>query len=295
MNGSEVPEFSVVIPTYNNASTLSQAIASVRGQVGPCGDILVVDDGSSDATPRVLEDLAGPDLRVIRQQNGGPAAARNTGVAAARGEWIAFHDADDLWLPTKLAVQFAALRTRPDARFCFTGMIIRLADGTELTRECDLPRRSLFIDLLKGNRLATPTALIHRDCFTEVGLFDPVLRTGEDWDMWLRLAAFFEGVLIPQPLVLVRRSVDPNKYSVELLEKCKDRVLDRLFSNPRIAELYPELPGFRRRVDAWHHSVLAKSYFRHRFFSRYGHRALTAIRSHPSGVRCLLPKAAAPW
>lgn len=290
-----VPELSVVIPVYNNADTVSEAIASVRSQADPCRDIIVVDDGSSDATPLVLDHLIGPDLRVIRQQNAGPAAARNTGIAMARGEWIAFHDADDIWLPTKLKAQFAALRASPDARFCFTGLRMRLPDGTEFTRECSMPRQSLFINLLNGNRLATPTALIRRDCFAEVGLFDPVLRTGEDWDMWLRLAAFFEGVLIRQPLVLVQRSADPSKYSVELLERCQNRVLHRLFSNPRIVELYPELPGLRGRVYAWHHSVLAKSYFRHKRFYRSGRRAFAAIRSHPSAVRCLLPRAAAPW
>jgi glycosyltransferase involved in cell wall biosynthesis len=295
MKRPDFPKLSVVIPVYNNADTVSEAIASVRSQAGPCRDIIVVDDGSSDATPQVLDDLIGPDLTVIRQQNAGPAAARNMGIALARGEWIAFHDADDLWLPAKLEAQFAALRRSPDARFCFTGMIMRLPDGTEFTRECSMPRRSLFIDLLKGNRLGTPTALIRRDCFTEVGLFDSVLRTGEDWDMWLRLAAFFEGVLICKPLVLMQRSADPNKYSVELLERCQNRMLHRLFSNPRIVELYPELPGLRRRVYAWHHSVLAKSYFRQKRLYRSGCRAFAAIRSHPSAVRCLLPSAGAPW
>ncbi len=212
MNRSEAPVLSVVIPAYNDANTLPEAIASVRSQAGPCREIIVVDDESSDATSQVLDDLAGPDLSVIRQQNGGAGAARNAGIVAARGKWIALLDADDLWLPTKLEVQFAALRRRPDARFCFVGQTIRLPDGTEQANEWALPRHSLFIDLLSGNRLNTSTAVVRRDCFTESGFFDTTLRTGEDWDMWLRLAALFHSVLVPQPLVVYRKSADCKKY-----------------------------------------------------------------------------------
>ena len=289
------PVMSVVIPAYNNASTLAEAIASVRSQSRPCYEIIVVDDGSTDTTCKVADDLAGAELRLIRQHHGGPGAARNTGINAARGEWIALLDADDLWLPGKLEVQLAALRRSPEARFSFAGQVVRRPDGSERAHECPLPRKSLFIDLLKGNRLPTSTALIRRDCFADAGLFDTSLRTGEDWDMWLRLAALFSGVLVSQPLEIYRASADCNKYSVELLERCKNRVLERLFTDSRIAALHPELAGLRRRVYAWHHAVLAKSYFRYGRFYRSSRRALTAIGSHPLGVRCLFPKAAAPW
>ena len=270
MNPSAAPVLSVVIPAYNNASTLAEAIASVRSQIAPRREIIVVDDGSSDATSQVVDGIADRDLRLIRQDNGGPGAARNTGIAAAHGEWIALLDADDVWLPNKLELQFAALSGRPEARFCFGGHVVRFADGTEIVRECGLPRRPLFIDLLKGNRLPTSTAVVRRDCFADAGFFDTALRTGEDWDMWLRLAALFSGVLVPQPLEIYRKSADCKKYSVELLERCKNQVLDRIFSDSRIAALHPELAALRRRVYAWHHSVLAKSYFRNGRFCRSG-------------------------
>ena len=119
MNRSNVPVLSVVIPAYNNASTLAEAIASVRSQDVPCPEIIVVDDGSSDATNQVIDDLAGHDLRLIRQPNGGPGAARNTGITAARGEWIAFLDGDDLWLPSKLELQLAAIWKDPNVALLF--------------------------------------------------------------------------------------------------------------------------------------------------------------------------------
>ncbi len=286
---------SVVIPAYNNASTLPEAIASVRSQVGPRREIIVVDDGSADATSEVLDGLAGPDLRVIRQENGGPGAARNTGIAAATGEWVALLDADDIWLSMKLRTQFAALERQPNARFSFAGQVVRLPDGTEQAHECRPARKSLFVDLLKGNRLATSTALVRRDCFAKVGVFDSGLRTGEDWDMWLRLAAVFDGALVPQPLEIYRRPADSGKYALELLERCVNRVLERVFSDSRIAGLHPELARMRGPVYAWQQSVLAKSYFRHGRFYRSACRALAAVAAHPTGVRCLLPKATAPW
>ncbi len=255
----------------------------------------MVDDGSSDATSEVLKKLAGP--RPVchsprkRRSRRSPEHRDRRGT----GQVDPLLDADDLWLPTKLEVQLAALGKCPLARFCFGGEIVRRPDGTEHTRECPLPPHSLFIHLLSGNWLTTSTAVIRRDCFGESGFFDTALRTGEDWDMWLRLAALFPSVLVPQPLVVYRRSIDCNKYPVALLERCTRRVLDRLFSDSRIAGLHPELAGLRRPVYAWHHSVLAKSYFRHRHYYRAGGRALTAIRSHSSGVRCLLPKATVPW
>jgi glycosyltransferase involved in cell wall biosynthesis len=295
MNRSGAPLLSVVIPAYNNAGTLAEAIASVRSQAGPCREIIVVDDGSSDATAQIYNELDGPDLRLIRQLNVGPGAARNRGIAAARGEWIALLDADDVWLPAKLEVQFVQLEQAPEARFCFAGHVVRMPDGTEHLHECRLPERSIFIDLLKGNRLPTSTAVVRRDCFAEAGLFDTTLRTGEDWDMWLRLTAMFQGVLVPQPMEVYRKSANSQKYPVELLDRCTNRVLDRLFSNSRIAALHPELAGLRRRVYGWHHSVLAKSYYQHRRFYRSGRRALSAIQMHPSGALCLLPKATAPW
>jgi glycosyltransferase involved in cell wall biosynthesis len=295
MNRSDPKLISVVIPAYNNANTLPDAVASVRSQAGPPREIIVVDDGSADQTVRILGDLAGPDLRIIQQPNGGPGAARNAGIRAAQGEWIALLDADDLWLPTKLSVQRAALEKNPSARFCFAGQVIRMPDGTEQIHECPRPQHSLFIDLLKGNRLPTSTAFIHRDCFARAGLFDTELRTGEDWDMWLRLAAHFPGILVSQPLEVYRKSGDTHKYSVELLERCKNRVLDRIFSDATLLALYPELARLKKRVYAWHQAVLAKSYFRYGRFGRSGTRAIAAIGTHPLGMRCLLPKATAPW
>lgn len=284
------PSVSVVIPTFNNVATLAEAVASVRDQHWDDLEIVVVDDGSTDETPRVLEALSGPDLRVIRQANAGPAAARNAGLQATRNEWIAFLDADDQWLPGKLLTQFNALEQHPDATFCFSDVLERTPDGNDQILRCRQPMRSVLLELLWGNLFSTPTLLVRRACFEEAGAFDISLRTGEDWDMWLRLAARYEGLFVCEPLVRVVRSAEPLKYKVETLDFCTRRVLQRLFSSPTILKDHPEIVGLRSRVYAWHYSVLAKSNFRNGRLGRAGFLAIASILSHPSGVRCLIPR-----
>ncbi len=277
------PSVSVVIPTLNCAATLPDAIASVRSQRWPDLEIIVVDDGSIDDTGRVLEELAGPELRVIRQGNAGPAAARNTGIEAARGEWIAFLDADDLWLPGKLCDQFDELHRYPSASFSYSDVLLRFPDGSHSELKCRKLELPLLLELIWGNLFGTPTVLVRRDCFETVGFFDTSLRTGEDWDMWLRLAACYEVAYLPRPLTLVRRSAQPGKYSLDLLESCTHRVVERLFSSPEALRRYPKLLGLRRSVSAWHDTVIAKSNLYHGRWFQGGKLTLRALRSRILG------------
>ncbi len=285
---------SVVIPTYNNAGTLAEAVASVRAQNWPELEIIVVDDGSTDHTPEALKALTGPDLRIIRQANAGPAAARNAGIAEANREWVAFLDADDIWLPGKLDAQFDALSRRPDARFCFTDSVVRYLDGTEELRACRTTDQPLFRELLSGNLLGTPTMLVHGTCFRDVGVFDPELRTGEDWDLWLRLAFRFAGLHLARSLVIVRKSVDnrltleTTKYSLDQLEGCTSRVLRRVFSLDNGEAARVGLLGLRGRVYAWHYAVLARSFLKHYRVLAAARLATVAVLCHPAGIRFLL-------
>ena len=278
---------SVIIPTYNLAALLPGAVESVRAQAWPGLEIIVVDDGSEDDTAGVLEALAvGGDLRWFRQENAGAAAARNRGIEEARGQWVAFLDADDFWLPGKLAAQFEALAASPDAAFSYTDVKVRHEDG----REGELVRgdagRPLLLQLLAGNLFATPTVLVRRDCFREVGLFDASLRTGEDWDMWLRLAAHFEHAPVARPLTLCR-VVGQSRFPPETLERCTLHVLERLFSCHHVARDWPRVASKRRLIYAWHYSVLAKSYLRQGRLADFSRLAFRAVRSHPAGLRQL--------
>lgn len=282
------PSVTVVIPTYNLALLLPGAIASVRAQQWPNLEIIVVDDGSTDDTESVLHALAGDgDLRWLRQENAGAAAARNRGIVEAKGEWVAFLDADDFWLPGKLAAQFSELEIRPDAVFSYTDVTLRSATGQESDLECGNADRPLLTQLLGGNLFATPTVLVRRDCLLEVGLFDARLRTGEDWDMWMRLAAHFEHVRVARPLTVVRVA-QRTKFPLETLEMCTLRSLERLFSCPRVQRDWPAVAASRRLIYSWHYSVLAKSYLRQGRLADFSRLASRALMAHPAGLNYLV-------
>lgn len=276
---------SVVVPAYNLAHFLPGALESVRAQEWPDLEIIVVDDGSSDDTPRVLESLSREGgLRWFRQENAGASAARNRGIREARKDWVAFLDADDFWMPGKLAAQFEAIGAKPSAAFCFTDERWRFEDGTEADRDSRATDAPLLTQMLAGNMFGTPTVLVRRDCFDAVGLFDTSLRTGEDWDMWMRLAAHYESVRVARPLVTVRVS-SRMKFPVEVMERCTLRVLERLFACPSVAREWPEVAPKRAAVYAWHYSVLARTYMHGGRPADFCRLAYRAVRAHPSGLR----------
>jgi glycosyltransferase involved in cell wall biosynthesis len=276
---------SVVIPTYNLARFLPEAVGSVRAQGWADFEIIVVDDGSTDETPELLERLAREGgLRWFRQENAGASAARNRGIREARKDWVAFLDADDFWLAGKLAAQFGALEGRPSARFSYTDARLLRPGGSESDVTCGTTERALLPQLLAGNLFATPTALVRRDCFDAVGLFEPRLRTGEDWDMWMRLAAHFDCVRVARPLTTVRTAYG-SKFDLGVVERCTLLVLERLFACPHIAREWPSVGPKRAAVYAWHYSVLARSYLRRGRAADFLRLAYRAARSHPSGLR----------
>lgn len=282
------PLISVIIPTYNLATHLAEAVASVHAQDWTNLEIIVVDDGSTDDTATVLDALTeAGDLRWFRQNNAGAAAARNRGIQEAKGEWIAFLDADDLWLPGKLAAQFQRLEQNPEAVFSYTDVRLRSESNSERDLECGTDGQPLLLRLLAGNLFATPTVIVKRERLEEIGLFDTALRTGEDWDMWLRLACHFAHVRVPKPLVVIRES-SRSKFPVSTIERCTLRVLERLFACPRVSRDWPQVASKRPLIYAWHYSVLSKSYFRQGHLADFGRFAYRALRSHPTALRYLM-------
>ena len=171
------PYVSVIIPCYNSSSFLPIAIKSVRTQVRRDLEIIVVDDGSTDHTMSVLETLAGADLRVLRQANSGPSAARNRGIRESRGKWIAFLDADCYWLPGKLESQlYASSSNLEPVGFSYTGSLLVDGEGQTLAVRPVVPRGCLVEDLVWGNLISTSSAMARRDALFAVGMFDETLR-----------------------------------------------------------------------------------------------------------------------
>ena len=185
---------SVVIPAYNAERWIDAALKSVLNQTGPKLEVLVIDDGSTDATAQIAGRHRGVTL--LRQPNQGQAAARNAGIRCARGELIAFLDADDLWLPGKLSAQYELLRAG-NLIWCYTdGVAFTGADNRIVSAFSETqPMRDgdILEDLLCCNFIPSPSPLVRREVFDRVGLFneDALLRNREDWDMWLRIAALY--------------------------------------------------------------------------------------------------------
>jgi glycosyltransferase involved in cell wall biosynthesis len=186
---------SVVVPAYNSGRFIGEAIQSVREQSHRELELLVVDDGSTDDTPEVVARF-GSRVTLVRQANSGAAVARNTGMRLARGRFVAFLDADDVWLPGKLAAQIAHLARHPEVSLCCTGWELLHPDASG-HYACDRSPAEggllgaghtpvTYTDLLLDCHVWTSTVLMRRELIDQVGGFNPALRRGQDYDYWLR-------------------------------------------------------------------------------------------------------------
>ncbi len=234
--GNAAPEVSVVMPAFNAARFLAQAIDSVLAQVDADLELIVVDDGSTDDTPSVLAGY-GDRVRLLRQPNGGLAGARNAGAALARGRWIALMDADDLCAPDRIALQLQALREHPDAVLCcsdfsafdgqgtalpshearYYSMIAEAPGGLDtlfgpagsMARGADVVAvrcAAVHDQIVFGNFVHPPTAMVSRAAHEALGGFDRALRYNSDWEFFTRLARLGPFIHIDRPLLDYRLS-----------------------------------------------------------------------------------------
>jgi glycosyltransferase involved in cell wall biosynthesis len=282
------PRVNVVLPTHNHGRYLPTAIKSVREQKWPGLEIIVVDDGSTDETPRVMEELVGEDLRYIRQANAGVSAARNRGISESSGEWVAFLDADCYWLPQKLERQLRAVEEEK-ADFAYGGSMLIDDEGNALKVYRPDSKSNLVSALVWGNLFPTSSVIVRRACLEKVGVFDESLPTlGEDWDLWLRLAANYRGISISDPLVAELVSTFAGKYQVQNLEKATLQVISRFFELVQDRSDLASLSNQRRRVMSHHLSVIAKSYLQHKEVAGFVRSSVRCILTHPIGLRYLL-------
>ncbi|MGB5179136.1 MAG: glycosyltransferase [Gammaproteobacteria bacterium] len=219
---------SVIIPTWNRADRLAKALQSVYAQRLPAAEVIVVDDGSSDDTRRrVLTHF--PDARYIYQPNRGVSSARNTGIRAARGDWIALLDSDDRWQPDKLEQQCAQIGARPEYKICHSDEIwIRNGRRVNPMKKHAKYGGHIFRHCLPLCVISPSAAIIHRELFTEVGLFDERLPACEDYDLWLRICAAHPVLYIDRPLItkegghsdqLSRHYWGMDRFRIHALEK----------------------------------------------------------------------------
>lgn len=259
-------KLSVVIPVYNGAAFIADTVRAALAQTFRDFEIVIVNDGSSDAT---LEQLApfGDAVRVISIPNGGVSNARNVGIGASSGEFIAFLDADDLWHPEKLERQLAAMLRHPGVGFCccnfavadpVSGAPAAQFDQFRHDRELvlDAPLAAPLAALIKYNFVGTcSNVMVRRDVLERTGLFDPRYRQTEDYDLWLRCAAE-TGFLLMSDVLLdkTRHETNLTNNFVETLQY-HDMVLEALLRGPLIAARPQLAPAVRRAIATVRYAI----------------------------------------
>jgi glycosyltransferase involved in cell wall biosynthesis len=232
---------SIIVPAYNVEPFLAETLASIQRQTFRGFEAIVVDDGSTDRTSEIARQFVERDARftLLRQPNAGTAGACNTALRQARCEWIAFLEADDVWLPEKLAAQLDLLKQEPRANLLFTDYFLwdgqndlgrRYSDPNKFP-DGDIGRRLIFFNLF-----GTSTVIIKRETLNVIGLFDVEVSVGQDWDLWLRIAE--RGLCakgIRQPMARYR--VWPGQVSRNIIRMCEAnvRVLEKALARPQRA------------------------------------------------------------
>jgi glycosyltransferase involved in cell wall biosynthesis len=249
---------SVVIPAFNASKYIGETIQSVLRQTLPADEVVVIDDGSTDDTSAIAAGF-GPPVRVIRIPNSKLPSARNRGVEEAKGEWIAFIDADDLWADNKLERQMQELSRHPEADLCYTGRIV-LVQSPVSTILGDIikvpPGATIAHEMLQTNKFPPSCVVIRRSTFLAVGGHDTSFHYVEDWDLWLRLLkAGVKFVDCPEPLLQYRVHPDNMTHNAIPLLEGADRVYRR--------HVMPRSTGLKRWIRYYafrgrHESIAAQ-------------------------------------
>jgi GT2 family glycosyltransferase len=223
-----MPAVSVIIPTYNRAAMVKEAIESVLAQSYADRELMVVDDGSTDETKAAVASFI-PQLTYVYQEHQGVSAARNRGAAMARGEYLAFLDSDDLWLANKLKRQMWFMESHPEALICYTDEIwIRRGVRVNPMNKHRKYSGMIFPHCLPLCIISPSSALFTRGLFEEAGRFDETLAVCEDYDLWLRIAARHPVHLVDEPLIvkrgghddqLSRSRIGQDRFRIAALEK----------------------------------------------------------------------------
>ncbi len=231
--------FSVIIPVYNRAAVISRAVESVLAQNRPADEIIVVDDGSEDETVLVLKRYL-PQVKIVRQENKGVSAARNTGIRTATGEWIALLDSDDEWLPKKLEQAERYIQAHPDCKI-FQTEEIWVRNGRRVNPKNKHKKQGGFIykESLPLCIVSPSAVLIKRNLFDKIGFFDETLPVCEDYDLWLRVSRKYKiGLDAHSGIIKYGGHTDQLSTKFWGMDRFRIRAMEKQLSDP---QLPPEL------------------------------------------------------
>lgn len=226
------PFVTVIIPAYNRSSCLREAIDSVLSQTYGNFELIVVDDGSTDSTQDLLS-LYAEKIIALRTEHAGPSAARNQGILQARGEFIAFLDSDDLWLPDKLKIQVDFFSSSPEVFVCQTEEIwIRNSIRVNPMKKHKKYSGWVFERCLPLCIVSPSAVMLHQAVFDRVGLFDEAMPACEDYDLWLRISPFYKIHLIAEPMILKRGGhADQQSRTIPCLDKLRIHALGKILAS----------------------------------------------------------------
>ena len=245
-----MPRVSVVIPTYNRARFVREAIESVLRQTYRDFELIVVDDGSTDNTKEMIDSIKDPRIRYIYQKNRGVSGAFNTGILASTAEYVALLASDNIMLEEALQKYIAFLDQHPEVGFCHgqfstmdgSGRPLRLKTlrGPKVTYIGD--SRTEVVNLLLGDR-NSDYCFVRRSCFEQVGLHNTELRMSEDWDMLIRLSKKYAVGHLAEPTGIIRNHDQSMtaKFNVEIVKSAHTAVLESVFKDAELGPLYSYL------------------------------------------------------
>jgi glycosyltransferase involved in cell wall biosynthesis len=230
------PRVSVIIPTYNRARIIEEAVDSVLAQDYKDFELIIVDDGSTDNTSEVLAPY-GNEASILFQENKGVSAARNRGIAEASGMLIAFLDSDDLWLPQKLSAQVEFFNQKPEALICQTEEVwVRNGIRVNPGRRHKKPSGMIFEPSLKLCLVSPSAVMIRRELLDRTGGFDETLPACEDYDLWLRISCRVPVYLIETPLIIKRGGHDDQLSKGTGLDKFRIKAIEKIINTGILSE-----------------------------------------------------------
>lgn len=230
---------SVIIPVFNGELTIQETIYSILNQTFKNIEVIISDDGSTDSTLEIVNNISDSRIKILSYPNAGVSASRNRGIYQAKGEYISFMDADDLWTPDKLELQWQALQFNPQAAvaYSWTDYIGEssqfLKSGRRIKANGDVFSKLLITNFLENGS----NPLIRKEALEKVGGFDESLSASEDIDLWLKLSADYEFVCIEKPQILYRSSTNSLSSNLKNMEATSLKVIERAFSYPKAYKL----------------------------------------------------------
>lgn len=255
------PQVSVIVPVYNAMAYLPATVDSVLEQTLSSFEVILIDDGSSDGVQQWAQKITDPRIHYINQGRKGTSHARNTGIAQAQGEYIAFLDADDLWDPTKLEKQVACLEQNPQVGLVYT-LVSLINQQNDLTGHvfANCPEGDVWEQLVVRNFIGCGSVpMVRRQCFETVGVFDEE-RLGsylEDWDLWLRVARHYPFALLNESLVFYRLHPYGSSKNWRGMERSYHNLIEKALADAPSHLSPAELTALQKQSEGTIYFVLA--------------------------------------